>query len=201
MGWVVNAVGVAVVGMVAVNLNFWLPKHIPAQLAHIADAALEELDGNKKKLQAQELWKNHGAVIMAEALGLSSLKPQLDRAGVPLYAVVHERKGVPEFQPYFQGKVFLDLERRFYGPHERWMSLAGLLRVNFWLNIRRVMEKKVEGNYEGEGRLLGGVFVVGSGNQGILMQHAEQEFGHHANLTDIMKAVEKIQHINSKNKI
>lgn len=41
---------------------------------------------------------------------LSSLKPQLDKLGVPLYAVVKENLGteVDDFKPYFAGDVFLD---------------------------------------------------------------------------------------------
>ena len=34
-----------------------------------------------------------------------------------------------------------------------------------------------------------GVFVIGSGDTGVLFEHRESEFGDHANLTDIMNAV------------
>lgn len=45
-----------------------------------------------------------------EAAELSSLKPQLDELGVPLYAVVKEDVGteVQNFRPYFKGEIFLD---------------------------------------------------------------------------------------------
>lgn len=45
-----------------------------------------------------------------EAAELSSLKPQLDKLGVPLYAVVKEDVGteVQNFRPYFKGEIFLD---------------------------------------------------------------------------------------------
>lgn len=36
-----------------------------------------------------------------------------------------------------------------------------------------------------------GVFVIGPGNQGVLMEHRELEFGHHANMTDILEAIKK----------
>ena len=47
---------------------------------------------------------------LQEAAELSSLKPQLDELGVPLYAVVKEDVGteVQNFQPFFKGEVFLD---------------------------------------------------------------------------------------------
>lgn len=47
---------------------------------------------------------------LQEAAELSSLKPQLDELGVPLYAVVKEDVGteVQNFRPYFKGEIFLD---------------------------------------------------------------------------------------------
>ncbi len=47
---------------------------------------------------------------LQEAAALSSLKPQLDELGVPLYAVVKEDVGteVQNFRPYFNGEIFVD---------------------------------------------------------------------------------------------
>lgn len=120
-----------------------------------------------------------------EALGLSSLRPKLDAHGVPLYAVVHEELGVAEFQPFFKGEIFLDKERRFYGPVERTMMFSGLLRFSV---ISKLMNTKPPGNLKGEGRILGSVFVIGSGSQGILFEHREKEFGDYANTTDVLNA-------------
>ena len=50
--------------------------------------------------------------------------------------------------------VFIFLQRRFYGPKERWMNLEGFLRVGVWKSIIR--SHGVAGNMKGEGRLLGG---------------------------------------------
>ena len=49
-------------------------------------------------------------------------------------------------------------QRRFYGPQERWMLISGFLRASVWSNIARNWRKGVDGNLEGEGRLLGGTF-------------------------------------------
>lgn len=126
-----------------------------------------------------------------EAKELSSLKPQLDRVGVPLYAVVHEDLGsqVRQFRSFFEGDIFLDPERQFYGPRERWMFLSGIVRPSVWRSIMRAKGKSVEGNLKGEGRLLGGVFVIGPPGQGILYEHREAEWGDHANLTEISDAL------------
>jgi len=133
-----------------------------------------------------------------EAQGLSSLRPQLDAHGVPLYAVVHEVLGVAEFQPFFKGEIFLDKEKRFYGPVERTMLLSGFLRWSVLSNMFRNRKTGIAGNLEGEGRILGSVFVIGSGSQGILFEHRELEFGDYANTSEVLAAALKVH--TSKNK-
>lgn len=69
-----------------------------------------------------------------EAAELSSLKPQLDELGVPLYAVVKEDVGteVQNFRPYFKGEIFLDKKVPFFLPHNWklvWFALK--LKANF----------------------------------------------------------------------
>jgi len=126
-----------------------------------------------------------------EAAELSKLKPQFNT--IPLYAVVHEvlDNEVDEFKKYFDGEVFLDGERKFYGPRERWQGvISGLVKPTVWGNIRRARRGNYEGNMKGEGRLLGGVFVIGNGE--VLYDHQEKAFGDHANLDDVLAAVKKI---------
>jgi hypothetical protein len=122
-----------------------------------------------------------------EAQELSSLKPQLNAAGFQLYAVVFQRTGVDQFRPFFAGDIFLDEQRCFYGPRERWMFLTGIVRPSVWSNIFRARGKGIDGDLEGEGRLLGGVFVVGAGDSGVLLEHRESEWGDHANYTKILE--------------
>ena len=38
-----------------------------------------------------------------------------------------------------------------------------------------------------------GLFVIGPGEDGILLEHRESEWGDHASVTDIMKAVDSIK--------
>lgn len=129
-----------------------------------------------------------------EAAELSSLKPQLDELGIPLYAVVKEDVGteVKNFRPYFQGEVFLDEKRRFYGPRERKLGLLAFLRVGVWMNGVRAFRNGFVGNVLGEGFVLGGVFVIGQGQQGILLEHREIEFGDKVNIEDVLQAVRKM---------
>lgn len=113
----------------------------------------------------------------------------MNAANFDLLAVVHEDFGVPEFRPFFDGEIFLDADKGFYDPKERTMFLSALLRPSFWSNMFRVRGKNISGNFQGEGRILGGVFVIGPGEKGILMEHQEKVFGDHAKLEDVMAAV------------
>lgn len=126
-----------------------------------------------------------------EAAELSSLKPELDELGVPLYAVVKEDVGteVQNFRAFFKGDVFLDERRKFFGPRERKMGLLGFLRVGVWLSGLRAFRKGFLGNVFGEGFILGGVYVIGKGQQGILLEHREIEFGDKVNIKDVIEAV------------
>lgn len=67
--------------------------------------------------------------------------------------------------------------------------LLGFLRPSVWKSGFRARGKGVEGNMVGEGRILGGVFVVGPGEQGILLDHKEKEFGDKVDLQDVRDAV------------
>lgn len=128
-----------------------------------------------------------------EAQALSSLKEHFEAKRVPLYAVLHEELGAEEFRNFFDGELFLDMERRFYGPEERRMLLTGMLRWSVWSNLRRASNKGVEGNLKGDGSLLGSVFLLGPGSQGVLYEHREREFGEHHNSTELLEALTKIK--------
>ncbi|CAB1312859.1 unnamed protein product [Coregonus sp. 'balchen'] len=74
-------------------------------------------------------------------------------------------------------------ERALYGPVERWMFLSALLRIGVWRSLWRAYRKGCTGNIiKGEGLVLGGVFVIGPKDQGILLEHREKEFGDKVNL-------------------
>jgi len=89
---------------------------------------------------------------------------------VNFVAVVHENlpgelKG---FQEYWQdAPVYLDENREFFKAiGDRWLGLIqGFLTPRVWRNVKRAKEKKVKGNMKGEGRLLGGVLVLGNKDQ------------------------------------
>ncbi|KAK2884531.1 hypothetical protein Q8A73_021005 [Channa argus] len=197
MGLVTSAVA-GVVGIVTGFMNFFtnifLTPPLKATLTHLEETELKTLSGKIRTLKAKSLWEKSGAVVMAEAAELSSLKPLLDELRVPLYAVVKEDIGteVQNFKPYFKGEVFLDEKRRFYGPRERKMGLLAFLRLGVWMNGLRAFRNGFLGNVLGEGFVLGGVFVIGRGEQGILLEHREVEFGDKVNIQDVIYAVRRI---------
>ncbi|KAK5851153.1 hypothetical protein PBY51_001969 [Eleginops maclovinus] len=188
------AIGSLVSGVMNFFTDMFLTTPLRATLKHLEETELKTLKGDIRVLKARSLWERSGAVIMAEAAELSSLKPQLDELGVPLYAVVKEDVGteVQNFRPFFNGEVLLDEKRRFYGPRERKMGLLAFLRVGVWMNGLRAFKRGFMGNVLGEGFVLGGVFVIGRGQQGILLEHREIEFGDKVNAEDVIRAARRI---------
>ncbi|XP_056386936.1 peroxiredoxin-like 2A [Hyla sarda] len=201
----IGALGAAVVGIFLANTDYFLPTPEKATLEYLEETELKSISDESRTLKAKDLWERNGAVIMAvrrpgcflcreEASEISQLKPELDQLGVPLYGVVKEKieTEIEQFQPYFKGELFLDKQKRFYGPQTRKMMFMGFIRLGVWQNFRRAWKAGYEGNLEGEGFILGGVFVIGSGNQGILLEHREKEYGDKANLMDVLEAAKKI---------
>lgn len=200
MAWLVGAGGIAAIASILAANWDWYKNSARPDLAYLSAIKLKALDRSGKYLMAAELWSKSGAVIMVvrrpgwrlcreEALELSSLRPELDQKGVSLVGVVHEERGAKEFQPYLNSPLYLDEEKKFYGPEQRWMFISGFLRLSVWRSSFRAKSKGVEGNFQGEGRLLGGVFVVGPGEQGILLDHKEKEFGDKVELQKVKEAI------------
>ncbi|XP_036915346.1 peroxiredoxin-like 2A isoform X2 [Sturnira hondurensis] len=201
-----GALGAAALAVLLANTDIFLSKPRQATLEYLEEINLKTLEKEPRTFKAKELWEKNGAVIMAvrrpgcflcreEAAELSSLKPKLDELGIPLYAVVKEqiKTEVKDFQPYFKGKIFLDEKKMFYGPQRRKMMFMGFVRLGVWSNFFRAWNGGFSGNLEGEGVILGGVFVLGSGKQGVLLEHREKEFGDKVNPLSVLEAAKKIK--------
>ncbi|KAK7139922.1 hypothetical protein R3I94_012523 [Phoxinus phoxinus] len=111
-----------------------------------------------------------------------------------MYAVVKENVGteIQGFRPQFAGDIFLDEKQAFYGPQQRKMGGLGFIRLGVWQNFMRAWKSGYQGNMNGEGFILGGVFVIGSGEQGVLLEHREKEFGDKVSLESVLEAAKKI---------
>lgn len=61
--------------------------------------------------------------------------------------------------------AYIYLQQAFYGPRQRKMGGLGFIRLGVWQNFVRAWRSGYQGNMNGEGFILGGVFVIGSGKQ------------------------------------
>ncbi|AWP13971.1 putative redox-regulatory protein FAM213A-like [Scophthalmus maximus] len=176
---VVKSLGLLVAELVSSITDWFQTKPEWANLEVLEDTELKTTGGVHERHKARTLWEKTGAVVMVEAAELSSLKSQLQDLEVPLFAVVKENIGkeLDCFKKYFSGKVYVDQQRNFYGPQKRWMFLSVFLRIGVWRNLWRAYRRGFRGNLRGEGLVLGGVFVIGPRDQGILLEHHEKEFG------------------------
>ncbi|KAK6328536.1 hypothetical protein J4Q44_G00005140 [Coregonus suidteri] len=189
-----GALGAAIAGIFLANTDLCLTKAAQASLEYLEDADLRSTGDDEKTMKAKTLWEKTGAVVMAEASELSSLKTQLEELGVPLVAVVKENIGteIEDFRPHFAGDIYVDVKHHFYGPLQRKMGGLGFIRQGVWQNFMRAWKAGYQGNMLGEGFVLGGVFVIGAGNQGILLEHREKEFGNKVENEDVLEAVKRI---------
>lgn len=108
-----------------------------------------------------------------------------------LHAIVKEDLDteVEDFREFFKGEIHLDEKKDFYGPHERVGGFSQLLSFSKLGEFRRA---QVTGNMKGEGWVMGGVLVVGPGEQGILYEHVEAKVGDRCDIDQVMEAVQKI---------
>ena len=127
-----------------------------------------------------------------EAVQLSKLEPTLSKLNISLIAILHEEDGHEDFKPFFKGNMYFDSSKVFFGPIERRLFMLGFLRIQSYISGYQAYKNNVQGNMKGDGTLLGGVFVVGSGNTGIIFEHREKYWGDYVNVSDILQAVEKI---------
>ena len=71
------------------------------------------------------------------------------------------------------------------------VQFLGFFRPGVWMNLFRAKGKGIAGNMEGEGRILGGLFVVNK-EKGIVFHYAEKEFGDHADIKDVLDAAKRV---------
>jgi len=121
---------------------------------------------------------------------LAALLPKLEKEGFTpnLVGIVKEELGVNGFRDFFKGgELYLDAERKtFFALGERWINW---LAPRLWYNIIRASVGGFKGDMKGEGKLMGGLVVVGPGDQGVLFTFREEVVGDHANPEDVMTAV------------
>jgi len=117
--------------------------------------------------------------------------PKLREKNVSVIGVVHETLGAEEFRPFLKdAELYYDVKKHFYGPQERWLPMwMGVLRIGTYLNL--FSTKKTEGNLVGEGRLLGGVYLLDKDQQ-MVFSHLEKEWGDKVDSKQLSEALDKL---------
>jgi len=120
------------------------------------------------------------------------LGTKLDEKQVSLVGVFHETLGVEEFRPFLKGaELYYDPKKHFYGPEERWLpNWVGFLRVSTYLNYLKI-KKGTTGNGAGEGRLLGGMYLLNKDQQ-IVFTHLEKTWGDQVDMKELAGAVNQL---------
>lgn len=130
-----------------------------------------------------------------------SIKDQLKSKGIGLAAVVHEELGVDEFRNEFwpTEPIYLNSDRSMFAAinddrkvHKQGL-LSGLFSSDMWRRIRQAKDAGVEGNLKGEGRILGGILLMGPGEEGAKWIKTEKSFGNHASNDEILSVIESMK--------
>uniref|UniRef100_A0A1X7UT77 Peroxiredoxin-like 2A n=1 Tax=Amphimedon queenslandica TaxID=400682 RepID=A0A1X7UT77_AMPQE len=138
-----------------------------------------------KRISLQQ-WCNY-----EEAVKVSSLLPELEKLGIPLYGIVSQKTGAKGFKEYLKGDILLDEEKAFYSDR----YYLGILRINTFLNYFRASSLYKE-TRKGDGTLLGSCLVIGPGNTGIIYQYLSREFSDYVDPQEVLKAVHTIHNDN-----
>ncbi|KXS16773.1 hypothetical protein M427DRAFT_55113 [Gonapodya prolifera JEL478] len=171
-------------------------------LSFLSEISLKDHLNTGRTLKAGELWNEKPCVIMVvrrpgcslcreEALGLSEKRDELRSIGVDMFAVAHEELNTKDFnEKYWKGDLYLDTEKGFYKgigyPKLYVSSLEDLKLPQVKENGARAEKKGVPMNYEGQGLIMGGLFVVSS--SGVHYRYIEKVFGDHAPFSEIVEA-------------
>lgn len=123
-----------------------------------------------------------------------SIRDKIKSKGYGMAAIVHEELGVEEFRSQFwpTDPIYLNPDLSFFAAinddhkiHKQGL-LSGLLSSSMWKRIREAKENGVEGNLKGEGRILGGILLMGKDGNGVKWIRTEKSFGDHASNEEIL---------------
>ncbi|KAJ1658758.1 hypothetical protein IWQ61_002050 [Dispira simplex] len=156
-------------------------------------------------ITSDSLWQNKPALLFIvrrpgcvfcreEALSLAQHRTTIENQwGLQMVAIVHEELGALEFQQEFwKGPLYLDADKSMFkalGQGQlRWCSSLNIANPTVFLHGARASQKGVKGNFKGEGRILGGLYVVKAGEGGVVYEYKEKIFGDHAPIEQVLEA-------------
>lgn len=127
------------------------------------------------------------------AILLSEIKPELDTMGVSMVALGHEMLGLGEFYTgnYWKGDLFVDGEKTVFQQLRTGRgSLLGLLSKQTLEAGKAATERGTEGNLEGDGFQLGGVWVFAADGT-CTYSYLSKSFGDHPPVAKVLEEAKK----------
>lgn len=109
--------------------------------------------------------------------------------------VTHEAAGAQDFSTHLQSNVYINETREFFGPTMRWFPNSGIFRLSVLTSLYSAWKSgaMAGSNMTGEGRLLGGVLLVGKDDTGIVYKYEESQPGDFVNMEELLRAAETIK--------
>jgi hypothetical protein len=108
--------------------------------------------------------------------------------GYTLHAVIKEPLGWEEFGEFVTPEfLYLDTDKRFYGPELRIGGKLGLLNPSV-ISKYSSASKTAPGNMKGDGYTFGSVFAISP--EAVVFEHREKSFGDAVDTGDLMRALE-----------
>ena len=98
--------------------------------------------------------------------------------------------GAKEFEEFLKGDVFLDSAKTFYGPEERWIGFGEFFKLGNWISSYNAWKDGFSGNTEGEGRLLGALYVIQKDK--VVLECRATEIGDTCPLDVVRKSLEQL---------
>lgn len=127
------------------------------------------------------------------AIMLSEIKPELDSMDVSLVALGHEMLGLGEFYTggYWKGDLFVDKEKVVYEKLGTGTgNLLGLMASETLAAGKAATERGTEGNMEGDGFQLGGVWVFAADGT-CTYAYISKSFGDHPSPAKVLEEAKK----------
>ena len=170
----------------------------------------------KNSIAAESLWQDKPCLVMvvrrpgcslcrAQAKELADQRAKLKELGVRLVAVSHQDDSAADFVDLYFGRddddvagefksdsLYLDATKTFYKAlgkgNVRKLGFWGVLSSKMWSNSSSAGKMGVQGNYSGDYSHLGGVMLIGKGEEGVLWSFQEVNFGDRAPIPNLLQA-------------
>ncbi|KAG2178142.1 hypothetical protein INT43_003395 [Umbelopsis isabellina] len=156
-------------------------------------------------IRADTLWEHSPTLIMVvrrpgcqlcreEAVQLRNNQEEIeDKLKVRMVAVVHEVEGAQIFNDgWWKGDLYFDEDKAFYkalgGGSLQWRSPVRLIMPTGIKTLTKSFLYGEKGNLKGEGRIMGGLYILHKGNNGVAYEYLEKTFGDHAPTEEVLGA-------------